>query len=574
MSQEDAHATLLAARCALTKSNPGLLDWSTRVWENWLRKQRSPDTGSGRPVAAIVFLSCLEDLPTNVGLMQLLALPGLACSVVLAFPTNASASIARSQARREEWHELVRIATSTDLTRMTVHLPADAFLTAFAMPVLLDKQSLARVRALADPDGANPDCSLPATNDEKTFLGRAADFAAWYQRRPSAEVFRAGLKAMLAQDPERIASDRSTMSTPETLNPNQSGLTPTVREFEGGLDMPGLRNGGDLIVTAIRNSRECQVVVRHRGDLLDPDQALRVRMPTTLLTTVPQRIRAESRMIGGRTASREFLFHVPPGRLQPWMMSAFLNRGGGGNPVVRAFANGVGCRLAYAEDEPEELRDLPVVWGVLRQSDRILAQAKRQGLYFFYIDHAYFNRGHGKTYRITRNGYEAGPIRDCPGDRFSDLDVDVRPWRMSGRQIIVCPPTEYFMQAHGCPDWLDQTLASLRRFTDRPIAVRHKPQPGTQSVPLPEALKTAHALVAHSSNVAIEAACLGTPVFVDAASAAAPVGLTDLSQIEKPVCPDRDRWLAHLAYNQFSFEEIEDGRAWNLLRELEERPYV
>jgi hypothetical protein len=256
------------------------------------------------------------------------------------------------------------------------------------------------------------------------------------------------------------------------------------------------------------------------------------------------------------------------------MISAFLNRGGGGNPVVRAFANGVGCRLAYAEDEPEELQDIPVVWGVLRQSDRILAQAKRQGLYFFYIDHAYFNRGHGKTYRITRNAYEAGPVRECSGDRLSELDVDVRPWRKAGREIIVCPPTDYFMQAHGCPDWLDETLSGLRRLTDRPITVRMKPQPGEQAVPLPEALKKAHALVTHSSNVAIEAACLGTPVFVDGASAAAPVGLTDLSQIESPAYPDRDPWLAHLAYNQFSFEEIGDGRAWTMLLDLEERPYV
>ena len=88
---------------------------------------------------------------------------------------------------------------------------------------------------------------------------------------------------------------------------------------------------------------------------------------------------------------------------------------------------------------------------------------------------------------------------------------------------------------------------------------------------LPEALKTAHALVTHSSNVAIEAVCLGTPVFVSHTSAAAPVGHTDLSHIEKPAYPDRSAWLSHLAYNQFSLEEIADGRAWRMLLELEER---
>jgi hypothetical protein len=71
--------------------------------------------------------------------------------------------------------------------------------------------------------------------------------------------------------------------------------------------------------------------------------------------------------------------------------------------------------------------------------------------------------------------------------------------------------------------------------------------------------------------VAIEAVCLGTPVFVASTSAAAPVGRTDLSEIEEPAYPDRDAWLAHLAYSQYSFEEIQDGRAWKMLLELEER---
>lgn len=256
------------------------------------------------------------------------------------------------------------------------------------------------------------------------------------------------------------------------------------------------------------------------------------------------------------------------------MVSAFLNRGGGGNPVVRAFAEGVRCRLAYAEDEPQVLSDIPVVWGVLRESDRILAQAKAQSLYFFYIDHAYFNRGHGKAYRITRNGYEAGPIRDCPRDRLTRLRPHIAPWRKSGRSIIVCPPTEYFMHTHCCLDWLETTLKKLRSVTDRPIIIREKPKPGEEVVPLSQALETAHAVVTHSSNVAIEAACLGTPVFVAPASAAAPIGRTDVAEIEEPNYPDREPWLAHLAYNQFSFDEIRDGIAWRTLLELEEREFV
>jgi hypothetical protein len=114
----------------------------------------------------------------------------------------------------------------------------------------------------------------------------------------------------------------------------------------------------------------------------------------------------------------------------------------------------------------------------------------------------------------------------------------------------------------------------LQRHTARPIVVRRAPQPGETAEPLAEALSKAHALVTPSSNVAIEAVVAGVPVFVSPSSAAAPVGLTDLSLIEAPVYPDRDKWLAHLAYCQFSLEEMRSGAAWRMLLEWEDRPFV
>jgi hypothetical protein len=298
-----------------------------------------------------------------------------------------------------------------------------------------------------------------------------------------------------------------------------------------------------------------------------------VRPPLSIVGEEARHGRVVSRN-GERLTRTALLLSVPPAAIEPWMMTAYLNRGGGGNPVVRAFADAIGCRLAYAEDAALPCPGVPVVWGVLRGSKTVLDDAARRGQYFFYIDHAYFARGHGRNYRITRNGFEAGPVRLCPHDRIAALEVEVRPWRRGGREIVCCPPTDFFMEAHGCTGWLERTLATLREVTDRPVVVRTKPKEGERAVALPQALKTAHALVTHSSNVAIEAAVLGTPVFVAPTSAAAPVGRTDLSRIEEPVYPDRAPWLAHLAYNQFSFAEIANGAAWRMLMELEERPQI
>ena len=63
-------------------------------------------------------------------------------------------------------------------------------------------------------------------------------------------------------------------------------------------------------------------------------------------------------------------------------------------------------------------------------------------------------------------------------------------------------------------------------------------------------------MVTHSSNIAVEAAISGIPVFVSSTSACEPIGLTDFSKIESPIYPDREAWLAHLSYSQFYFEEF------------------
>ena len=301
---------------------------------------------------------------------------------------------------------------------------------------------------------------------------------------------------------------------------------------------------------------------------------LRVRPPLEAVGKAARHASIELTATDGTVSVHSATRATAPGDIIPSMLTAYLNRGGGGNPVINAFAAGTGCRLAYAEDAVLPQPGVPVVWGVLRGSKDIIDDADRNGRYFYYIDHAYFGRGHMRNYRITRNGFEAGAIRQCPHDRIAELGVDLAPWRRGGREILCCPPPDYFMAEHGCQDWLEETLQTLRAVTDRPVVVRTNPAPGETAVPLQEALKTAHALVTHSSNVAIEAAVLGTPVFVAPTSAAAPVGRTDLTAIEEPVFAEREPWLAHLAYNQFSLEEIRSGKAWRLLMALEGRPFA
>jgi hypothetical protein len=577
---DDGFLSEMLAWRQMLGSRPELAAATRKQLEGWLNWQRSqPPVVSKPQIVVSAELSCGEDLMAHVGIAQLLALGRVRCGLVLSFPTKDLARIVRAWARREGCHGLIQIVDRSEWLELLENLPTDTPLARFQGMAVLSPQSLKTMFVTRHPWDL-----LPAAEGEgrervpflygRGYFGRAGDFAGVDLNRPTPD-YSISAHELLDYAPAELGFPEEPWVPGPRNNWSKANFSVELApSHEGSIGLPGIEVGDELIIRTDSYPMASEVIERRFSRLCPPDKPMEVNPSSSMLTTAPKIARLEAYKANGQIVGTNLLLRVPPTELQPWMVSAYLNRGGGGNAVVRAFSEGLGCRLAYAEDEPEILRDIPVVWGVLRQSDRILAQAKAQMMYFFYIDHAYFNRGHGKSYRITRNRYEAGPVRKCPPDRLAQLAIEVQPWQTSGREIIVCPPTDYFMEAHGCSDWLDTTLAKLSGITDRPITIREKPQPGETAIPLKAALKTAHALVTHSSNVAIEAACLGTPVFVNPASAAAPVGLTDLSRIETPVYPDREPWLAHLAYNQFSINEIRTNTAWRLLLELEEREFA
>ena len=247
-------------------------------------------------------------------------------------------------------------------------------------------------------------------------------------------------------------------------------------------------------------------------------------------------------------------------------VTCYANRGGAGNDLIYGFAHGHGCRLLYAEDyEIGDEPGIPLVWGVLRGSDFIVDDAINNGRNFLYCDHAYFDRGHLKNYRILLNRHGLGNLRNCDFDRQRLLNVRLSPWRKTGSHILVCPPTEYFMNAHHCPMWLENTLSTLQAHTDRPIIVRGKPSADAPQAPLSDQLLDCHALVTHSSNIAVEAIIAGVPAVVHSDCAAISVSESRLDRIEKPKMPDRELWLANLAYTQFTFHEILNGTVIDLI---------
>ena len=178
-------------------------------------------------------------------------------------------------------------------------------------------------------------------------------------------------------------------------------------------------------------------------------------------------------------------------------------------------------------------------------------------------------------HRITKNDVQYfGPVIDRPRDRLEITGVQVKKFR-PGTNILLAPPSQKLLNLYDIvlEDWLEQTQAEIKKYTDRPIVVRTKQGRSTRvkDDTMEMALdRDVHCLVTFSSIAATEAVLLGKPAIVLGPNAASPVCSRSLAEIETPFIPskdERDAWACNLAYCQFTEVEMRNGTAWRILND-------
>ena len=266
-------------------------------------------------------------------------------------------------------------------------------------------------------------------------------------------------------------------------------------------------------------------------------------------------------------------------------VQCFLQDSSKGDNIVRTFARGCQGRLVKTYDfvNNPKLDSSPVfLWGCLRGSDAVLRHCWQTNHTFYYADNCYY--GDKKFFRITKNAVQNTVFAQRPNDRLAANPIRLQPWRRSGSDIVILPPTESFGHLFQKQQWLEQTIAELKQYTNRPIRVRYKPgetkigwkngymindgvinRPNISAKSLAEDLANAWAIVAFQSSAVWEAIAMGIPAFVDPVNAASVFGNTDLKQIETPVYADREPYFRHINYCQFTLDEIANGTAWRIL---------
>lgn len=170
-----------------------------------------------------------------------------------------------------------------------------------------------------------------------------------------------------------------------------------------------------------------------------------------------------------------------------------------------------------------------------------------------------------------------------------DTGITLKPWRDDGKHILICTQRNggWSMKGKTVVDWLNETVAEIRKHTTRPIVVR--PHPGDKNArtylnfksphwklsgaaELTADLDKAWATVTYNSSPGVASAIEGVPVFVTDpcanTSQAFAVANTDLSKIETPATFDRQAWIERIAMCHWNFDELSNGAAWRHMRQF------
>jgi len=209
--------------------------------------------------------------------------------------------------------------------------------------------------------------------------------------------------------------------------------------------------------------------------------------------------------------------------------------------------------------------EVHVVWGQWLKALEVVPFAVGLNQTVVNIDNGWLLPGHGGLtgyYRVTVNGPSPRLIPDLPRLRPAYMGIEIAPWKKKGEHILICMPGPHFGRPWGLSsdEWSRTIIDRVTSSTSRPIIVRAK----RSARSFAEDLQRAWCVVTYASSCAVEAVLAGVPVFCHEACAAAPVARTDLD-LENPVRPDRQDWLASLVHQQFTLAEMACGSTWELL---------
>lgn len=264
-----------------------------------------------------------------------------------------------------------------------------------------------------------------------------------------------------------------------------------------------------------------------------------------------------------------------------------------GAPVLTAFLQG--CqKLGVAVSPNNMTADAAVIWSVVwagrtKLNRQVYQEFLSTGRPVILLEVGMIQRGQSWRMALMQSDGSVSYAESTDSARPALLGLDLKPWSMSGKKIVIATQRTDSEQWKNQPDistWLAMTIRTIKAHSDRPIVVRPHPRqrvsvPSGCQIDIParvagtydsfnfeDMLNNVWAVVNWNSSPGIQAILNGVPAFVDKSSLATPVGNLDLADIENPKRPNRSEWLVDLSHTEWLLEEISAGIPFKRLNGL------
>jgi hypothetical protein len=204
-------------------------------------------------------------------------------------------------------------------------------------------------------------------------------------------------------------------------------------------------------------------------------------------------------------------------------------------------------------------------------NEKFLTDKIDQSLPFWFIDSGYTNflEPNKKWHRLVRNHLHYGSSVDVPVNRLGMFKTFPQEWRTDGDKILVIEPGEFAASIFhiDIKTWKYQVEEGLRKYTDKKIVFREK-SPKKKRSPLFQHLldEDYYCVISINSNAATESIWAGIPVITLDKHITNPVSKNKISDINNLYRGPLANWLALLSYSQFTYEELVDGTAFNIVK--------
>jgi hypothetical protein len=204
-------------------------------------------------------------------------------------------------------------------------------------------------------------------------------------------------------------------------------------------------------------------------------------------------------------------------------------------------------------------------------NEQILVSKIDNNFPFWFIDSGYTNfiEPNKKWHRLTRNHLHFNRNFVAPANRLSNFTSFPQPWRKDGSKILIVEPGEFAAGIFHveAKSWGQQVAEELKKYTDRPIEFRSKTNKKTRTSLYQQLLDgDYYCTISINSNSAVESIWAGVPAITLDKHVSNAVTRNDLSQINDLYYGPLGDWLAWLSYCQFTFDELMDGTALDIVR--------